>query len=137
MRWPGSFGSAYLYFVVPRVILFREEHSRRVLVPEVDFISAPGTSAPEVYRRGGPHALVTNMAVFSFDRALARFRLESVHPGHSLADIMENTGFAFDHEPEPATTPVPDRAVLDLIRGPVAEEIARTYPKFAERVFAG
>ena len=41
-RWGGSFGSAYLYFMVPRVILFREEHSRRVLVPKVDFISAPG-----------------------------------------------------------------------------------------------
>ncbi|HYC14304.1 MAG TPA: CoA transferase, partial [Stellaceae bacterium] len=28
VRFPGSFGSAYLYFVVPRVILFRTEHSR-------------------------------------------------------------------------------------------------------------
>ena len=28
-RWPGSFGSAYLYFVVPRVILFREALLRR------------------------------------------------------------------------------------------------------------
>ena len=137
VRWPGSFGSAYLYFVVPRVILFREEHSRRVLVPKVDFISAPGTSSPEVYRRGGPQALVTNMALFSFDKAAVRFRLESVHPGHSLADVEENTGFTFDHAPEPVMTPVPDRAVLDVIRGPVADEIARTYPKFAERVFAG
>jgi len=136
VRWPGSFGSAYLYFVVPRVILFREEHSRRVLVPKVDFISAPGTSSPEVYRRGGPHALVTNMALFSFDKAAVRFRLESVHPGHSLADVRENTGFEFDHAPEPATTPVPEEAILDVIRGPVADEIARTYPKFAARVFA-
>ena len=32
VRWSGSFGSAYLYFVVPRVILFRWEHSRRTLV---------------------------------------------------------------------------------------------------------
>jgi glutaconate CoA-transferase subunit B len=32
VRWPGSFGSAYLYFLVPRVILFREEHSPRVFV---------------------------------------------------------------------------------------------------------
>ena len=137
VRWPGSFGSAYLYFVVPRVILFREEHSRRVLVPKVDFISAPGTSSPEVYRRGGPQALVTNMALFSFDKAAVRFRLESVHPGHSLTDVEENTGFTFDHAPDPVMTPVPDRAVLDVIRGPVADEIARTYPKFAERVFAG
>ncbi len=27
VRFPGSFGSAYLYFLIPRVILFREEHS--------------------------------------------------------------------------------------------------------------
>src|SRR5689334_12566565 len=37
VRWPGSFGSAYLYFLVPRVILFREEHTPRVFVPKVDF----------------------------------------------------------------------------------------------------
>ena len=44
VRWPGSFGAAYMYFVVPRVILFREEHTPRVLVPKVEFVSAPGTS---------------------------------------------------------------------------------------------
>ena len=52
VRFPGSFGSAYLYYVVPKVILFRTEHSRRTLVPKVDFISAPGTSAANVYRAG-------------------------------------------------------------------------------------
>ena len=45
-RFPGSFGAAYLYYAVPRVILFREEHSRRVLVRRVDFVSAPGASDP-------------------------------------------------------------------------------------------
>ena len=43
-RFPGSFGSSYLYFVVPKVILFRTEHSKRTLVPKVSFISAPGGS---------------------------------------------------------------------------------------------
>jgi hypothetical protein len=33
VRFPGSFGSAYLYYVVPKVVLFRTEHSRRTLVP--------------------------------------------------------------------------------------------------------
>src|SRR5216110_1673233 len=51
VRWPGSFGSAYLYHLVPRVILFREEHSPRVFVPRVDFVSAAATT-PEVRRRG-------------------------------------------------------------------------------------
>src|SRR6266849_10397504 len=50
VRFPGSFGSSYLYYVVPKVILFRTEHSRRTLVPRVDFISAPGVSETNVYR---------------------------------------------------------------------------------------
>ena len=53
-RFPGSFGSAYLYYVVPKVILFRLEHTRRTLVEKVDFISAPGASADNVHRPGGP-----------------------------------------------------------------------------------
>src|SRR5438132_4596447 len=78
VRWPGSFGSAFLYFLVPKVILFREEHTRRVFVPRVDFVSAPGSSEASVYRPGGPRALVTRLGLFSFDRDARRFRLESV-----------------------------------------------------------
>src|SRR5712691_12302140 len=52
VRFPGSFGSAHLYYVVPKVILFRTEHSRRTLVPRVSFISAPGVSSLNVYRPG-------------------------------------------------------------------------------------
>ena len=91
VRWPGSFGSAYLYFLVPRVILFREEHSRRVLVPKVEFVSAPGTSPPNVYRPGGPYALVTGRAVFRFDPARARFLLQSVHPGQTRRRTCSTT----------------------------------------------
>ena len=50
-----------MYFVVPRVILFREEHTRRVFVEKVDFISAPGVSPAGVYRTGGPHAMLTGL----------------------------------------------------------------------------
>ena len=49
VRWSGLLrGRPYLYFVVPRVILFRWEHTRRTLVEKVDFVSAPGRSAPGV-----------------------------------------------------------------------------------------
>lgn len=135
VRWPGSFGSAYLYFLVPKVILFREEHSRRVLVPHVDFISAPGVSAPEVYRRGGPHALVTSKAVYRFLPERARFQLRSIHAGHTLEEVLDNTGFEFDYEATPPTTTPPSAETLAKIRGPVADEIAKAYPQFAARVF--
>jgi glutaconate CoA-transferase, subunit B len=135
VRWPGSFGSAYLYFVVPRVILFREEHSRRALVEKVDFISAPGTSAPGTYRPGGPSALVTGLAHFFFDRERRRFRLESVHPGHTLEEVLDNTGFSFDRPERVPATPPPDQIALALLRGRAREELAETYPRFAATTF--
>jgi glutaconate CoA-transferase subunit B len=131
VRWPGSFGSSYLYFLVPRVILFREEHTRRVMVPKVEFISAPGVSAPEVYRPGGPFALLTSLALFGFDRARRRFRLESVHPGHTLEEVRDNTGFLFDCPAQAPATLAPDAQTLAAIRGVIREEIAETYPRFA------
>jgi glutaconate CoA-transferase subunit B len=135
VRFPGSFGSAYLYYVVPRVILFRLEHSRRTLVEKVDFISAPGTSPPNVHRPGGPIALVTPKCLFAFDRTRKRFRLESVHPGHTVDEVIESTGFAFDRaDPVPAT-PAPSAEILRLMRDVVAPQVAMVYPKFAETVF--
>jgi glutaconate CoA-transferase subunit B len=133
-RFPGSFGSAHLYFVVPRVILFQPEHSTRTLVSRVDFVSAPGVSPAGVYRPGGPVALVTGRCVFSFDRSSARFRLESVHPGQTVEDIRENTGFDFDVADALATTPEPDPATLALLRGAIGRALAETYPAFAARV---
>ena len=130
-RFPGSYGSAYLYFVVPRVILFRLEHSPRTLVRKVDFVSAPGTSPRGVYRPGGPYALVTGRCVFRFEPARGRFRLASLHPGHSLDEVRAATGFDFDSADDPPETPVPDAGTMALLRGPVGTALADVYPRFA------
>jgi glutaconate CoA-transferase, subunit B len=135
-RFSGSFGSALMYYVVPRVILFREEHSPRTLVKKVDFVSAPGVSPSGVYRPGGPCALVTNLAHFSFDGSRARFRLASVHPGHTPEEVRDQTGFDFDRPDQVATTPAPEPDRLALLRGPIAKRMAELYPEFHARVFA-
>lgn len=135
VRWSGAFGSAYLYYLVPRVILFRLEHSRRVFPEKVDFISSPGVSRDGLYRPGGPHALVTNLCVFDFDRTRGRFRLASVHPGSSVEEVRDNTGFDFDCPENVPETETPSDADLALIRGEIAEKIANPYPKFARAVF--
>ncbi len=133
VRFPGSFGSAYLYYVVPKVILFRTEHSRRTLVPKVDFISAPGASEPNVFRNGGPIALVTNRCLFGF--ADGRFTLASVHPGHTVEKVVENTGFDFDKPATVPETPAPSPETLKLMRDVVAPQLAEVYPQFADQVF--
>ena len=132
-RFPGSYGSAYLYFVVPRVILFRLEHTPRTLVERVDFVSAPGTSAPGVYRPGGPYALVTGRCVFRFDAARGRFNLASLHPGHSLDEVRAATGFDFDCADDPPVTPAPSAETMALIRGPVGTALTGVYPRFAAK----
>jgi len=124
-RFPGSFGSAYLYPIVPRVILFREEHSRRTLVPKVDFVSARGT----------PAALVTGKALFSWQRDRRRFRLESFHPGSSAQDVQANTGFDYEVSSSLAVTREPAQDELDNLRNKVAKLIAPDYPDFARRVW--
>ncbi len=134
-RFPGSFGSAYLYYVVPKVILFRTEHSKRTLVPKVSFISAPGGSDYNVHRSGGPIALITNRCLFAFDRPRRRFTLRSVHPGHTLAEVIVNTGFEFDRPPDVPTTPAPSPETLRMLRQIIAPELAEVYPQFAARVF--
>ena len=136
-RFPGSYGSAYLYFVVPRVILFRLEHTPRTLVEKVDFVSAPGTSPPEVYRPGGPYALVTGRCVLRFDTARGRFRLASLHPGHELDAVRAATGFDFDCDDDPPVTPQPDAETMALLRGPIGASLAEVYPRFAAAFLGG
>jgi glutaconate CoA-transferase subunit B len=135
VRFPGSFGSAHLYYVVPKVILFRTEHSRRTLVPKVGFVSAPGGSPDNVYRPGGPIALVTNRCVFDFDKARRRFRLASVHPGHTIDEVVAHTGFDFERPASVPDTAPPTAETLRIMRETVAPELAEVYPQFAASVF--
>ena len=138
-RFPGSFGSAYVYFVILKIILFAPEHSKRVLVERVNFISAPGTSPPDVHRPGGPKALVTGKCRMSFDAGAKRFSLETVHPGVTVEEVKDNTGFDFDLPEGGAEnvteTPAPAANELEILRADIAPEIAKTYPDFAKRVF--
>ena len=121
-RFPGSFGSAFMYSVVPKVILFREEHSPRVLVPKVEFISAAGN----------PAALLTGKALFSWQKDRRRFRLESLHDGE---DVRSHTGFDYDAPQAVPRTPAPSAEDLALLRGAVASEMAANYPDFARKVW--
>jgi glutaconate CoA-transferase subunit B len=89
-----------------------------------------------VHRPGGPWKLVTGRGLFAFDRAHKRFALESVHPGHTVEEIVANTGFEFDRPAVVPGTAGPDARVLALIRGRIRDEIAETYPKFAAALAA-
>jgi glutaconate CoA-transferase subunit B len=119
-RFPGSFGSAFMYFACRTILFFREEHSKRVLVSKVEFVSARGT----------PGALLTGRALFSWQGS--RFRLESTH---EAGDVRAETGFDFQSPERIPLTPPPTEEDLALLRSSVAQRIAPDYPDFARRVW--
>lgn len=98
------------------------EHSRRRFVPRVDFISAPGfidgpgARAKAGLSRGGPRWVLSELGVFDFDQATCRMRIKSLHPGHTLAEVRDRTGFEMIEPAEvPESTP-PTQQELELLR---------------------
>ena len=134
-RFPGSFGSALMYFVVPQIILFREEHSPRTLVNQVDFVSAPGVSDENIYRPGGPKYLLTNRALFKFNKDLKKFSLLKLNQNQTIQDIKELTGFKFDISKNISDMLDPDNLRLKILRDKIAPMISEFYPEFTNRIW--
>jgi glutaconate CoA-transferase subunit B len=134
-RFPGSFGSALMYFVVPQIILFREEHSPRTLVDQVDFVSAPGVSDENIYRPGGPKYLLTNRALFKFNKDLKKFSLLKLNQNQTIQDIKELTGFKFDISKNISDMLDPDTLRLKILRDKIAPMVSEFYPEFTNRIW--
>ncbi len=85
---PGNTANHRTSYWVPK-------HSPRVFVPRVDVVSGVGYD-----RAVGPfhdvYRVVTNLGVFDFDTPDHAMRLVSVHPGVTVADVVEQTGFPLD-----------------------------------------
>lgn len=97
------------------IIIIR--HEARKLNQAVSFITSPGYlrggGEREAARlRGGPSRLITDKAVFGFDPVSKRVRLESIHPGITLEDVLANMSF------EPI---LPDD--LPVTEAPTAEQV--------------
>ena len=134
-RFPGSFGSPLMYFVVPQIILFREEHSPRTLVKNVDFISAPGVSDDNIYRPGGPKYLLTNRALFKFNKKQKKFSLFKLNMNETLDSIIELTGFDFDVDKDLSEMDLPDKTRIETLRKCIAPMVSEFYPEFANRIW--
>jgi glutaconate CoA-transferase, subunit B len=121
-----------------RVILFRAEHTRRIFVEKVDFVTGAGVTPENVYREGGPALLVTPKAVLAWDKAAGEWVLDRVQPGSSVEEIRQNTGFELRVSPSVAVMPSPTTQELHVLRTVVKEKLARSYPDFVrEKILAG
>jgi hypothetical protein len=60
--------------------------------------------------------VVTNLAVLDFGSADHALRLVSTHPGVTVEEVQEATGFPLALADEVVTTPLPTAPELQLIR---------------------
>jgi acyl CoA:acetate/3-ketoacid CoA transferase beta subunit len=90
------------------------KHSPRVFVGRVDMVS--GIGYDRVPRCHEIRLVVTDKAVLDFETADHSMRLRSVHPGVSIEQVQELTGFPLTIPDDVAVTPEPTEAELRLIR---------------------
>lgn len=102
VRLPGGGGGAVMLPTARRSCTWRTEHSKRTLVPKLDF----RTSA------GGFYGVVTPIAVFV--KKENRLSLHSWHPESSLEEVIDRTGFSFDYRDAQPTTPPTNREKMAL-----------------------
>lgn len=100
---------------------FVPDHNRRVFVERVDMASGVGhdTSrwAPGVRQDFRDLRLVvTNLAVLDFGGPERAMRVRSLHPGVTLGQVQEQTGFPLAAVADLPTTPEPTAEQLRLIR---------------------
>ena len=86
-------------------------HSPRVFVERVDFVSGIGWDRGAVEIR----VVVSNLGVFDFDTPDNSMRVRSFHPGVTVAEIVEATGFELATD-DAVETPAPNEDDLRLIR---------------------
>ncbi len=127
----GSAGSNDVASLARRVIVI-VRHGKRKLPNHVAHLTSPGfvdgRSRQQLgLRGGGPHRIITDMAVLGFDPVSRVASLVSLHPGVRLEQVVDNTGFPFE-VPDPAPlTPEPQKEDLRLLREEIDPE--RVYLK--------
>lgn len=97
------------------------KHSTRVFVPKVDMVSGVGNdraaqAGPGASRYHDLRRVVTNLAVFDYHPEHGRLRLASVHPGVTVEQVREATGFPLEIDGEVPQTRLPTDEELRLIR---------------------
>jgi glutaconate CoA-transferase subunit B len=121
VRLPGSGGGNDIISSAKRIIVIMT-HEKRKMVKKLDYLTSPGfLDGPGARERagllgGGPSLVVTNLCQMDFEPETKRMRLATVHPGISVSQVVENSGFDLILPESVPTTSSPTRGELALLR---------------------
>ncbi|MBI4260162.1 MAG: CoA-transferase subunit beta, partial [Actinobacteria bacterium] len=121
VRLPGSGGACEIAINARKVFVMMPQ-ARRSFVERIDFRTSPGHSgdperdAARGFLGAGPVAAVTDLGTYRFDRATGEMTLATLHPGVSVGQVREATGWELTVADDLAETPPPTDEELRLIR---------------------
>jgi len=123
VRLPGSGGANDVGSFSQRLIIIIANQSKRTFVNKVDFLTTPGyldgPGAREkagLAKGSGPYRVITQLGNYGFDEETKRLKLISLHPGISIDDVRENSGFEIIIPNKVETSPEPTEEQLRILR---------------------
>lgn len=121
VRLPGQAGLADVFNLHHHAFVYITRQDSRRLVEQVDFISGARYFVTEAERTkmqlpDGNCKLVTNLGVFLLDRTKRSLVLTHLHPGVSVEEMQQHTGFPLDISDDLQVTQPPAKEQLHLIR---------------------
>ena len=122
VRFPGSGGANDFASLCWRILMITP-HDKRRFSEKLEFYTSPGFLTGKGAREEaglpedtGPYKIITNLAVLGFDDETARMKIESLHPGITLDQVKENTGFELLHDDDLPITDEPTEEYLRILR---------------------
>jgi glutaconate CoA-transferase subunit B len=121
VRLPGSGGGSDIASLSRRLVIIIN-HERRRFLGRVSYITSPGFGDGKDWRErnglrgGGPSAVITTKGILRFVPDTKEMILISVHPGVTIDEIIENTGWGLKLSSHMEITEPPTKSELKIIR---------------------
>jgi len=121
VRLPGTGGANDIASLASK-ILVAMHHEKKRFVEKVDFITTPGYINGADSREkaglmvGGVYKVITHLGIFGFDEKTRRMRLEALHPGATVEEVVARTGFELIIPKEVPFTEPPTKEELRILR---------------------
>ena len=120
-RLPGSGGAADIATMARRCIIIMN-HEKRRFTSKVQYITSPGFGEGGNWREwqglsgGGPRRVITSMGIFSFEAETHEMILSSFHPGVTVEQIKNETGWPIRIAQNISETALPTEMELAAVR---------------------
>jgi glutaconate CoA-transferase subunit B len=126
VQLPGGAASAFLMPITPKVVIWITRHSTRTFVKKVDFVTGQGYDNRAEEQKKNEMVIISNLGVMNFKNPERIMQIQSYHPGHTVDEIRENTGFDLSVAADAAESPVPAVEIVELIKTMDPDGVRRT-----------